>query len=149
MDDPTHPHELRKDETGRTGTDEEHLGAEGHLELVHTVDSARGGLEKSRLLIRQVLDLVALGEVAGGGSARAWPSSAELGVCVWEMDIVDCSLLDVVGETTVTSDTGRGEVLAEELLTTTAVVAPSAGLCHQHQLSPPTKGSPLGALVVR
>jgi hypothetical protein len=69
----THPHELRKDETGRTGTDEEHLGAEGHLELVHTVDSARGGLEKGRLLVRQVLDLVALGEVAGGESA--WSSS--------------------------------------------------------------------------
>lgn len=126
MDDPTHPHELRKDETGRTGTNEEHLGAEGHLELVHTVDSARGGLEKSRLLIRQVLDLVALGEVAGGGSA--WPTSAELGGCVWEMDIVDCSLLDVIGETTVTSHTGRGEVLAEELLATTTEVAPSTGL---------------------
>jgi hypothetical protein len=44
------------------------------------------------------------------------------------MDIVDCSLLDVIGETTVTSHTGRGEVLAEELLATTTEVAPSTGL---------------------
>jgi hypothetical protein len=44
------------------------------------------------------------------------------------MNGIDGSLLDVVGETTVTSHTGRGEVLAEELLATTAEVAPSTGL---------------------
>lgn len=59
-----HLHELGKDKTGRAGTDEENSSTERHLEDVHTVDGTRGGFEKGSLLIGEVLDLVALGEVA-------------------------------------------------------------------------------------
>lgn len=60
----THLDELGEDETGGAGSDQEHLGAERHLELVHSVDGARRRLEERGLLVREVLDLVALGEVA-------------------------------------------------------------------------------------
>ena len=57
-------HQLGENQTGGASTDEENLGAKRHLELVHAVNGARGGLEQSRLFVRQVLDLVALGKVA-------------------------------------------------------------------------------------
>lgn len=60
----THLHELGKDKAGRTGTNEENSSAERHLEDVHTVDGTRGGFEKGSLLVGEVLNLVALGEVA-------------------------------------------------------------------------------------
>ena len=56
--------ELREDETGRSSTDQQDLGTKGHLQLVHAVDSARSGLEQGSLLVGEVVDLVALGEVA-------------------------------------------------------------------------------------
>lgn len=113
-------HELGKDETGGSGTDQEDLGTEGHLEFVHSVNGARSGLEKGGLLVGKVLDLVALGEVAEAMSAIQ---------CCLALAMVNYVLLDVVGETTVSSDTSGGEVLAEELLTSSAVVAVATGLC--------------------
>lgn len=68
MTSSTHLHELSEDETRWSGTDQENLGTEWHLELVHSVDGARGGLEECRLLVGEVLDLVALGKVAAGVS---------------------------------------------------------------------------------
>ena len=61
---PTHLDELGEDETGGSGTDQKNLGAESELELVHSVDSTRSGLKEGSLLVGEVLDLVALGEVA-------------------------------------------------------------------------------------
>lgn len=57
-------HQLSQDKTSRSSTDKEDLGTERHLQLVHSVDGTRSGLEKGSLLVREVLDLVALGEVA-------------------------------------------------------------------------------------
>ncbi len=59
-----HLHELSENETGRTCADKEDLRAERHLDLVHTVDGTRSGLEQGSLLVREVLDLVAFGEMA-------------------------------------------------------------------------------------
>lgn len=60
----THLDELGEDETSGSGTDQKNLGAEWHLELVHTVDSARSGFKERGLLVGEVLDLVTLGKVA-------------------------------------------------------------------------------------
>ena len=38
-------HQLSQDETSRSSTDQEDLGTERHLQLVHSVDSARSGLK--------------------------------------------------------------------------------------------------------
>lgn len=117
----THLDELREDQTGRAGTDQQYLGAKGHLELVHAVNGARGGLEQGGLLVGKVLDLVALGKVASCqipflvGTVSPIPR--------WYIDVLG----DVFGKATVHGNTLGGKMLAEELLAFAAVVAVTAG----------------------
>ena len=75
----THLDELSEDETGGSGTDQEDFCAKRHLELVHSVDSARGRLEQGRLFVGEVLDLVTLGELAVGQSQAVGRGSWDYG----------------------------------------------------------------------
>lgn len=117
---PAHLHELGKNKTGRAGTNKENSSAERHLEDVHTVDGTRGGFEKGSLLVGEVLNFVALGEVASYFCKlkNIYPVKK-----VKKNNI----LLDVVGETTVSGNTSGGEVLTEKFGTLSAIVAVTAG----------------------
>lgn len=92
-------HELSENKTSGSSTNQEDLGTEWHLKLVHSVNGARGGFEEGSLFIGKVLDLVALCKVAiivriGSSIDRDGEEKGDL-------------LLDVVGETTVSGDTGQ------------------------------------------
>ena len=65
---------MSEDETGRSSSDQENLGTEWHLELVHPVDSTRCGFEKGGLFVGEVFDLVTFGKVAtvSGESRRGF-----------------------------------------------------------------------------
>ena len=102
-------HQLSQDKTRGSSTNQQDLGTEWHLELVHSVDSARSGLEKGGLLVGEVLDLVALGKVATPQHKLERRGQSDL-------------LLHVVGETTVSGNTSGGEVFTEEFLSSSTVV---------------------------
>lgn len=50
--------ELSKDKTRRTRAEEKNFNADLRVQLIEAMDSASGRLEKGRILVRKVLDLV-------------------------------------------------------------------------------------------
>lgn len=56
--------QLGDDKPGRARTKHECFDADAGPKPVHSVDSARGGLDQSRLLVRDVMDLVHLSRAA-------------------------------------------------------------------------------------
>lgn len=105
--------QLRQNQTGRTGTEQENLDTDLRSQFVETVDGARRGLKKGSLLVGQVLESVQLGVVAEKTDSQLQPC-------------VNCiaylySLGDVFSETTVHLDTLGGEVFTQKAFTSSAV----------------------------
>lgn len=102
---------MREDEAGGACAKEKHFHADGRIELVKAVNSARGGFEKRRLFVSQVVDLITLLLVAVRQSNRQC-----MLIHGWGRRLLD----DVVGKAAVLGDTPCIEVLAEERLAAAA-----------------------------
>lgn len=105
---------MGEDKTGRAGAEQENFDTDWGVELIEAVDCACRGLEKSGLLVGEVLDLVEL-------VLRARKHMVT--ICFEFAGENERLLDDVVGETTIGADTTSLEVLAHESLTTSAVEA--------------------------
>jgi len=117
--------QLSHAETGGTGTEQEDLGSDLGLELVESVNGARGGFEQGSLLVRDVGVLEDLGLVA---KEKDNPRSALAAPEIARPDHLHYSLGNVFGKSTIHTNTLGAKVLTEQRLPSLTVMTQGQSL---------------------